>query len=277
MSVEQLAARLGVVLSSLEQARGSLTAASAALDESRQVVQAALRGAADARAVEIPALFAQARYGVTGARELCERSEDAIRAYLAAIGAAVPPGTVPRVGRPASTPVRAPSPIGVVNRHGDRYPEEARPCSDHLPPRVIAGAGNVSIVGYLEVDGQPRGEIRATRDDVWSGEVLRRMRELGFPGRARRIYNHIEMKCVTMMVLSRGVHAQVIINHAPCGSEPGAVRGCEQYLPDFLPLGSSLTVLGSMPRETRSSAPTKAGPTRDRGDPDDPFHGPGPA
>ncbi|WP_139190984.1 hypothetical protein [Actinokineospora iranica] len=32
---------------------------------------------------------------------------------------------------------------GVANRHGDHYPEEAYPNAAHMPPRVIASAGDV--------------------------------------------------------------------------------------------------------------------------------------
>jgi hypothetical protein len=57
--------------------------------------------------------------------------------------------------------------------------------------------------------------------------------------------NHVEMKAVAAMIASGSMNARVIINHAPCGSEPRNGIGCEQFLPAIIPAGSTLTVLGT--------------------------------
>ncbi|WP_083822068.1 DddA-like double-stranded DNA deaminase toxin [Saccharopolyspora spinosa] len=36
-----------------------------------------------------------------------------------------------------------------------------------------------------------------------------------------------------------------MINHVPCGSQPGKKRGCDQVLERFLPKGYTLTVHGT--------------------------------
>ncbi|MGQ0841533.1 DddA-like double-stranded DNA deaminase toxin [Actinokineospora sp.] len=80
---------------------------------------------------------------------------------------------------------------GIANRHGDRYPPDAIPHFEDLPPRVRRGRRNSPMTG------------------------------------------------------TGARSAQVIINHAPCGSEPGAIDGCDAVLPSFIPCGSQLTVLGT--------------------------------
>ncbi|MBM7771612.1 hypothetical protein JOD54_001816 [Actinokineospora baliensis] len=158
---------------------------------------------------------------------------------------------------PASTPQP-----GVTNRHGDRYPPEATPYQDVLPPRVRQGRRNAPIVAILEVDGQSFGELTATPQDDWTAESRARIRQLGLARRADRVANHVEMKAVAVMVRTRGRQARVIINHAPCGSEPGAWIGCHSVLPDFIPEGSSLTVLGTDARGEPFSRTYKGKATR---------------
>ncbi|MGQ0841143.1 DddA-like double-stranded DNA deaminase toxin [Actinokineospora sp.] len=100
--------------------------------------------------------------------------------------------------------------------------------------------------GIAEIDGRSYGEISATTADTWAHEVAERAKLLGMKESvAKWLYNHVEMKAVVMMIQSGATYGRVIINHAPCGSEPGARGGCHRYLPYFLPRGSSLTVLGT--------------------------------
>ncbi|WP_253888775.1 DddA-like double-stranded DNA deaminase toxin [Actinokineospora diospyrosa] len=198
------------------------------LDEARRTVHQVLWGT---NTFTAPAL------SVLAANDCLQRLLAAIseaEALLAAVLARADP----------PTPVTSPRP-GVANRHGDRYPAAAMPYQDVLPPRVRQGRRNAPIVAILEIDGQSFGELSATVQDDWTVESRARIRALGLARRADRVANHVEMKAVVVMVRTRGRQARVIINHAPCGSEPGAWIGCHSVLPDFIPEGSSLTVLGT--------------------------------
>ncbi len=60
--------------------------------------------------------------------------------------------------------------------------------------------------------------------------------------------SHVEMKVAASM-LSRGrTHSELVINHAPCGSQHDQARACHQAVEQFLPDGHSLTVRGTTQR-----------------------------
>ncbi|RLK59676.1 DddA-like double-stranded DNA deaminase toxin [Actinokineospora cianjurensis] len=101
------------------------------------------------------------------------------------------------------------------------------------------------MTGILEINGTPFGELSATRQDDWARGSAERSRQLGIHDDAEGITHHVEMKAVIVMITSGATRARVIINHAPCGSEPGLAGGCHRLLPWFIPRGSSLTVLGT--------------------------------
>ncbi|HVK21299.1 MAG TPA: DddA-like double-stranded DNA deaminase toxin [Actinokineospora sp.] len=101
------------------------------------------------------------------------------------------------------------------------------------------------MTGHIEIDGRDYGQLTATHQDVWAVEVAQRIRTLGLPADALNVKNHVEMKAVLVMVTSGARNARVIINHAPCGSEPRAPIGCAQFLPVFIPEGCTVTVLGT--------------------------------
>ncbi len=102
------------------------------------------------------------------------------------------------------------------------------------------------MTGIAEINGRAFGEISATTTDTWTQDVAARAQTLGLVSAAvRRLYNHVEMKAVVMMVKTGATSGRIMINHAPCGSEPGEIRGCHAYLSDFIPTGSTFTVLGT--------------------------------
>ncbi|RLK60074.1 DddA-like double-stranded DNA deaminase toxin [Actinokineospora cianjurensis] len=184
-----------------------------------------------------------ARYApVMGALEAARRQIDALRGFLTEVERAVEAAIAHHTGQMAtSTPSTSGPPPWVANIHGDRYPDRVNPYHDALPVRVVRGK-KMQIVGLVQLDGRDFGAITATRSDSWADSVARRLAELGGN---MNLFNHVEMKTVAMMLETGAKHGQVIMNHAPCGSERGHPPGCEQALPSFIPAGRSLTVLGT--------------------------------
>ncbi|GAA3037167.1 DddA-like double-stranded DNA deaminase toxin [Actinokineospora globicatena] len=154
-----------------------------------------------------------------------------------------PTSAAPRTIPPGPTsPVRGPAGAYVANQHGDLYPEEASPYHEALQRRVVRGSG-MPIAGWIQLDGAHIGEITATPNDLWAEASAERMADLD-PRRAAFVAHHVEMKVIAMMVSLGTRHGQVIINHAPCGSEQGDPPGCHTSIPRCLPTGRTLTVLG---------------------------------
>jgi hypothetical protein len=110
---------------------------------------------------------------------------------------------------------------------------------------VRKGSNNAEMTGHVLISGRSYGMITATRVDPWREEAVRRIRVLNLPRRFEALANHVEMKTVLMMIKSGATAAQIVINHASCGSEPGETGGCDAVLPELLPRGSTLTVLGT--------------------------------
>lgn len=148
-----------------------------------------------------------------------------------------PPATGSSGGSPTDDPV--------VGRDGSQYPAEfGADLVWVMPPRVRRGANYSEMVGYITVDRRDLGRVGASRSDPWVEDVTRRLRSLRQYGYLW-LAHHVEMKAVAMLLRLGGSHAEVRINHAPCGSEPRQGSGCHQLLPDFLPTGTSITVLGT--------------------------------
>ncbi|MBM7770876.1 uncharacterized protein (DUF2164 family) [Actinokineospora baliensis] len=177
--------------------------------------------------------------------QVVEQLDQAIAHHSRRPGSASTSGSASVPPAPAKPPApdRGQKRPEVENQHGDRYPEEANPYHDMLQRRVIRGSG-MPISGWVQLDGKQTGEITATRSDPWAEESLSRMEELD-PRRAAGLAHHVEMKVIVMMVASGSRHGQVIINHAPCGSEVGDLPGCHTSIPRCLPEGRTLTVLGT--------------------------------
>ncbi|GAA1213195.1 DddA-like double-stranded DNA deaminase toxin [Prauserella alba] len=108
------------------------------------------------------------------------------------------------------------------------------------------GERNPRVVAYPELGGRALGHITPNRDDPWTAEARDALRKRDIPDAVtRRLAHHVEMKTATMMIKLGERHGKLTLNHAPCGSEPGATGGCHAYLPAILPTGFSLTVLGT--------------------------------
>ncbi|EWC62480.1 hypothetical protein UO65_2227 [Actinokineospora spheciospongiae] len=111
--------------------------------------------------------------------------------------AQVQPRPIPAKSPP--TPSSASPVPGVENKHGDRYPTEAVPYCDDLPPRVRRGTRNVPIVGHVHIDGRDIGTLTAHPADGWAEEVAQRLVVLRM-GRAADVANHVKMKVVAVMI-----------------------------------------------------------------------------
>jgi hypothetical protein len=87
-------------------------------------------------------------------------------------------------------------------------------------------------------------------DGTWTPLIERRLTELGATTSivVDKVRSHVEMKVATMMIQQGRRTAQLVINHTPCGSQPGQPTGCDQVLGAYLPRGYVLTVLGTTQR-----------------------------
>lgn len=101
------------------------------------------------------------------------------------------------------------------------------------------------MTGYVVVNDKDYGKLTATRRDTWAADVAARLQRLGLDRFVDQFAHHVEMKAAMAMIVSGARTGQVTINHMPCGAAPGERRGCHATLPEFLPKGSSLTVLGT--------------------------------
>ncbi|GLZ38335.1 DddA-like double-stranded DNA deaminase toxin [Actinokineospora sp. NBRC 105648] len=245
MSIGDEATELRAIADRIGQTRNTLDDCSKALDQAHITVGALLHGTTTyevaARAVE--AAMATLAALDTALVEAERTIQDAADHHLGAHRPAAPVGSV-RDDQATAPPPRTPSPSGIANRHGDRYPREALPYSDELPPRVRKGTQNAPLVAHIEIDGRLIGSITPRRGDVWTRDVMERVFELELNG-ANLVANHVEMKAAIILIQGTGTHAQVTLNHSPCGSEPNDRAGCDNYLPAFLPVGLRMTVLGT--------------------------------
>ncbi|MGX7825496.1 DddA-like double-stranded DNA deaminase toxin [Actinokineospora sp. 24-640] len=247
MSISDVAADLDAAADMIDAGTAILSRVVAAWDEAISVAAAATAGSSQPEIVQALALLTQARQNLASILQTARSAKDSAHAYRVHLAGGGSPSTAamtpPTTSTPPLNPVPSPT---VVNRHGDRYPEDALPYSDDLPARVRRGQRNSPMTGIVEVGGRFLGEISATTTDIWTEEVARRTQRLGLTDPTVRVlYNHVEMKTVAMMIRSGATHARIVINHAPCGSEPRAGKGCDAYLPEFIPAGSTLTVLGT--------------------------------
>lgn len=101
-------------------------------------------------------------------------------------------------------------------------------------------------MAYPVLGSRKLGHITPNRDDPWTAEARKELVQRGFRTIiAQRMAHHVEMKTAAMMIRLGERHGTLTLNHAPCGSEPGETGGCHNYLARILPLGFSLTVLGT--------------------------------
>lgn len=142
---------------------------------------------------------------------------------------------------------RPPVNESVKAEDGSRYPRVAAWCIDVLPRRVREGDRGEKTYGY--VDGALNMFVSGL-DGTWTPLIERRLTELGVATSrvVKVVRSHVEMKVATMMIQQGRRAVQLVINHAPCGSQPGQQEGCDQVLGAYLPCGYALTVLGTTQR-----------------------------
>ncbi|GLY52074.1 DddA-like double-stranded DNA deaminase toxin [Lentzea sp. NBRC 102530] len=126
---------------------------------------------------------------------------------------------------------------------GSRYSSSSAWCLDLLPPRVVVNNDH-KTVGYVAHAPIP---FVSGRDDTWTSEIVRRMRELGIATSSQRRFlsTHVELKVATMMVMQGRRHCEVTINHVPCRAGRIQPLGCHDVLSLYLPKGYTLTVHGT--------------------------------
>ncbi|QIZ33485.1 DddA-like double-stranded DNA deaminase toxin [Saccharopolyspora sp. ASAGF58] len=210
-------------------------------DESREALGQALSGSNDLEAAEALGLQRSAADQLDEARAKVAAIRERIEQYRRCIGAGASSaaGSKPPEPERLAVPKRPPNAVGV---DGSEYPGAAAWAVDEgLPPRVQRGAGSPTV-GYVRVNGLPT-RVQSGADG-FSDTVDQRLREIGVR-RPFDLRRHVEMKIAAMMTRTGDQHQEVVINHAPCGSEPGQTRGCHDMLERFLPRGRSMTVYGT--------------------------------
>ncbi|WP_169514666.1 DddA-like double-stranded DNA deaminase toxin [Actinokineospora enzanensis] len=240
MTIADNVQRLRAVLANLIALRTAMESIGEWLDQASQAAEAVLGHTS--RHAQVVAVLSAARRHLEALHAALSNAEMALRLAITHHSEVKSTGS--------DAPRALPAPAEVMNRHGDCYPAEAHPYAGGLPPRVIRGTENAPLVGYVQLDGRDVGTVTPARTDVWAQETMKRISDRR-NRRMRRIANHVEMKVATMLAQSAVRHAQIILNHAPCGSEPGDPPGCHDYLEDFVPRGCTITVFGT----TQDGAP----------------------
>jgi hypothetical protein len=113
-----------------------------------------------------------------------------------------------------------------------------------LPGRVREGQRRDKTYGYVNGALTP---LVSGVDGSWTPGILERLTQLQVVGDklAEFVSTHVEMKVAMMMIERKMRHAEVVINHAPCGIRPDQRAGCDQTIAPFLPAGYVLTVYGT--------------------------------
>lgn len=243
---------LGEIAEQLRQAReqfpsSRLAEAADAIDQIRHTL--AEIGSEQDDALEAYACAEQIADLLEQARQVDATVQAKIETYLLQLdgssGTSDP--AAPAAGAPSSASSGSTEPAQPAARHvtapdGSEYPVEAAGVLPLLEPRVEVGSGRPTV-GHGTIGGRPIGEMRSGRDGL-SERIEERVRAVGIRTR-RALGNHVEMKLASLLVDSQTREGTIVINNAPCGSEPGSFPGCEQYLDRFLPQGYSLTVHGT--------------------------------
>jgi hypothetical protein len=223
-SVADVIAGLRAVLTQIGTARRLL--AGAAWDKAADTYRTTMAGSTRPEATELAQLDALAKRQLTEADQLAARAETAITAIIT------------RLGGTASEPATA--------RHRDdsRYPTAAAWAVPDLPRRVREGVPNERTIGRVLVGGRDLHTMTSGRDGTWTPEIRNRLAKLGIRTMLR-LENHVEMKVAQLMIQLGERAGEVVINHAPCGSQRPMRSGCHQVLARYLPQGYTLTVHGT--------------------------------
>ncbi|MBB5159912.1 hypothetical protein BJ970_007512 [Saccharopolyspora phatthalungensis] len=240
-ALEEVDQGLANAVGKLDVALPQMDQALTAWEEGRDALVWAFTGSTDPEAAEAVQTQEWAIETLTEARRMLAAVRERIEQYRRSIGAGASSAagnTPPQPERPAA-PKPPPNAVGV---DGSEYPAAAAWAVDEgLPPRVQRGAGSPTV-GYVRVNGLPT-RVQSGADG-FSDMVDQRLQEIGVR-RPLDLRRHVEMKIAAMMTRTGDQHQEVVINHAPCGSEPGQTRGCHDMLERFLPRGRSMTVHGT--------------------------------
>jgi hypothetical protein len=226
-SVQDVIAGLKAVLVRIGSARQRLAAHR--WTEAADGYRTALKGSSQPEPAEIAALDSHIRHQIAHADHLIARSETAISAVINTLR-----------GEPSA----AVHSDAVQHGDGSRYPAGAAWAVSDLPRRVRAGTADERTVGRLMIGGRDMHTMTSGRDGTWSQDVLARLNELGIRS-TLRLESHVEMKVAQLMIQLGERQGEVVINHAPCGSQRPLRRGCHQALARYLPIGYTLTVHGT--------------------------------
>jgi hypothetical protein len=145
-------------------------------------------------------------------------------------------------GAPTPTIMTASRAPDDIEHAGSRYPHDAVWALAALPRRVRDGETHTYARIKIGSDEIP-GLFASNTWDAWVDDAKQRMATLRIraPG---YLANHVEIRAATMMIHSGVRDGEIVMNHVPCGYADRA-RGCHQVLEQFLPSGTTLTVLGS--------------------------------
>lgn len=242
-ALEEVGQALRFVEERTTQAQTGIVEAGGTWNERGQLLAECLRSTNDPDALE---MLGQHEAAAEDMREVWRKVGLVIRVieqYRTSLGAGSQPVvTSAHVGKSETVDPPSTKTTSVTAPDGSEYPVQAGWASDEgLPPRVRRGT-NTPTVGYVKINDAP---LRVqSGEDGFSDMVDERLRELGVRRRSR-LRTHVELKVAAMLMRSSQRHQEVVINHAPCGSEPEQTRGCHEMLPMFLRAGHSLTVYGT--------------------------------
>ncbi|MFD9891382.1 DddA-like double-stranded DNA deaminase toxin [Amycolatopsis sp. NPDC059027] len=232
----ELGERLRSVVALLQGAHSRVGEARLHGGEARALLTDSLAGTVDAEGREAVLRLAEVETAADAVGAALNEAVAVLDRYHEQLGL----GRMPEPLR--SQPPLSPLGEGASARHedGSRYPVGAAWAVSMLPPRVRGRKQRT--VGYAKINGRVIPASFSSRPDAWADTAGHRLRERGLPDYLRF---HVEIKLAALMIDTRATEAEVVINHAPCGSEPGTGGGCHETLEEFLPEGYKLTVHGS--------------------------------
>lgn len=234
--------QLRSAISLSDSSHGFLGLAQSELAEARITWECVLDGTADDAAAQAVARAGEAHAVLDGLLQSVAAAQALLLDYLTSIGAERAVGAALTSTLSSSMPVVADrhSPDWATHEDGSRYPAAASWAVSMLPTRVRGRKQRT--VGRAKINGRLIPAPFSSQPDSWADTAGERLRERGVPDYLRF---HVEMKLVALMIDTRATTAEVAINHAPCGSEPGTFGGCHDNLETVLPTGYTLTVYGS--------------------------------
>jgi Double-stranded DNA deaminase toxin A len=176
---------------------------------------------------------------IVGLLDELESGIDQVRTRM--VGTASPPASTSAATRPAQPSTRRGT---VTNQHGNTYPAIASGLVEDLPPRGVPNSGD-RTVGIPLIAGVKRDQISSGYHPRWTGEAEKLLLAHGY--NPERLKYHVEIKVVTMMIITGQTRVELATNYTPCGAELQRLRPdtCHKVLAKLLPPGYRLTVYGT--------------------------------